>query len=90
MNEIIVLIHSILIGFFLHQMLKPNELLMYYAKYINIELNPNFYVKKLLVCPYCIAGQICMWSHVFLISEYIIVNTLLTILIVKHYADNFR
>jgi len=42
---------------------QPGELLQHWARFVNIEIK-NKTLKKLLICPYCMGGQIMFWTSV--------------------------
>jgi hypothetical protein len=61
--EILILLASISFGITFHETTKPNELLQSYARFVNMKIE-NFYLKKLFLCPHCLAGQFALWSIV--------------------------
>lgn len=59
-----IAIAAILLGLMIHELTKPGELLQAYARFVNFKLKKYFYIHKLLICPWCIAGQFALWSSV--------------------------
>lgn len=47
-------------------LVQPGELLSFYPKYI-WKLNLSGFIKKMLTCPYCIAGRWTLYATVYLI-----------------------
>lgn len=64
-----VIITSSLIAITIYITMQPGELLQGVARFINIRIN-NSLVRKLLICPYCLAGQLALWT-VFVIHFYL-------------------
>ena len=89
MTPIIIILHAILIGCTYHELCKPNELLMPWARYWNLESSAPKLLRKLIVCPYCIAGQIALWASLFLCPEWVVVNVCSSILVtIFYYKQN--
>lgn len=54
----------ILISITLYLLYKPGELLQFIPRFINTKIKSKL-LNKLLLCPYCFAGQLWLWSVVF-------------------------
>lgn len=81
-----IIIAAILLGLTIHELAKPGELLEAYARFVNFKLKKYFYIHKLLLCPWCIAGQFALWSSVlyyfvFDVSLRIVLISILNIVI---------
>jgi len=46
--------------------IRPGELLQSWARFVNLQIN-NKTLQKLLLCPYCLGGQIALWLSVYYI-----------------------
>jgi len=51
-------------------LIRNGELLQVFARYVNMS-NYNPLIKKLLLCPHCVAGQIALWQCVYENDNYI-------------------
>lgn len=51
---------SILLSMTLYVLMQPGELLQEVSRYINLNIK-NAKTRKLLLCPYCISGQLSLW-----------------------------
>lgn len=49
------------IGMAYNVLIRPGELLMHWARFVNFKIN-NQMTKKLLLCPYCLASQLLLWT----------------------------
>jgi hypothetical protein len=47
-------------------LIRPGELLQRWARFVNLGIK-NTLLQKLLLCPYCFAGQMSLWSCLVLI-----------------------
>lgn len=64
-----VIITSVLISLTLYITMQPGELLQGVARFVNLRIK-NSFIKKLLLCPYCLAGQLALWA-VFVIHYFL-------------------
>jgi hypothetical protein len=67
-----VIITSVLISLTLYITMQPGELFQGVARFINTRVGSSF-IRKLLLCPYCLAGQLAFWTvcviHYYLFLE---------------------
>lgn len=48
--------------------IRPGELLQSWARFVNLQIN-NKTLQKLLLCPYCLGGQIALWLSVYYVYK---------------------
>ena len=70
MLELKIIIASVIVSFAYSIMIRQGELLQVWARFLNRwnDLNDTTFTRfitKLLLCPYCWAGQISLWSCLF-------------------------
>jgi len=46
--------------------IRPGELLQSWARFVNLNMTSEL-IKKLLLCPYCLGGQIALWLSLYYI-----------------------
>ena len=63
-----IIIASSLIGITTYITMQPGELFQGVARFINTRVNNNI-IRKLLLCPYCLAGQLALCT-VFVIHYF--------------------
>ena len=56
-----VIITSSLIGITSFITMQPGEIFQGVARFINTRVGSSF-IRKLLLCPYCLAGQLAFWT----------------------------
>lgn len=68
MLDIIIL--STLLPICYNILIKQGELLQFWARFINMSKAPTL-LKKLLLCPHCVAGQMALWQCVYYDDHYL-------------------
>lgn len=51
------------IGICYNILIRQGELLMHWARFVNLTFESDM-LKKLLLCPYCLTGQLLLWTLV--------------------------
>ena len=68
---------SVMLSLTLYVMYQPGELLQGVARWINLNVNNNK-LRKLLMCPYCFAGQLSLWIYLFT-EPFVLENLIITV-----------
>jgi hypothetical protein len=94
---ILITVLSTIVGIVFNELIRPNELMQGYARFANMYVQ-NFFIKKLLICPWCIAGQLAMWQliHLYLTEfkclEFVrlsIISVCMVIYLTKKILENY-
>ena len=59
-----ITIISVILALAYQIIIRPGELLQSWARFVNLQIN-NKTLQKLLLCPYCLGGQISLWLSVY-------------------------
>ena len=66
MIELKIVLYCSIIAVAYQILIRPGELLQRWARFVNLGIK-NTLLQKLLLCPYCFAGQMSLWSCLVLI-----------------------
>ena len=66
MIELKIVFYCSIIAVAYQILIRPGELLQRLARFVNLGIK-NTMLQKLLLCPYCFAGQMSLWSCLVLI-----------------------
>jgi hypothetical protein len=89
LDFIIIWFVSSLLGCCYQILVRPGELLQGWARLINTSNLPGM-VKKLIMCPYCLSGQIALWWSLFTFNTESMVSIPMTIITVYHYIKTYH
>lgn len=82
-----IVVVSVVLSICYNILIARGELLQFVARAINLSDLPNI-IKKLLLCPYCIAGQLALWQCVYYNDYYISIP--ISIIIVYYFLIIFN
>jgi len=66
MIELKIVLYCSIIAVAYQILIRPGELLQIWARFVNLGIK-NTMLQKLLLCPYCLGGQLSLWSCLVLI-----------------------
>lgn len=72
-----VIFLSVILSLTLFVMYQPGELLQGVARWVNLNVK-NEKFRKLLMCPYCFAGQLSLWLYI-LTEPFVLENLIITV-----------
>jgi hypothetical protein len=88
MAELIIVLNSVMVALCYNILIRQGELLQLWARYVNLS-NWNNYIKKLLLCPHCVAGQLALWQCIYYSNFWVAIpiSIVLVFYIVKQTND---
>ncbi len=66
MIELKIVLYCSIIAVAYQIVIRPGELLQLWARFVNLGIK-NTMLQKLLLCPYCLGGQLSLWTCLVLI-----------------------